>query len=385
MRIALVLLYCVVYPAVLYAMVFASMGKFAGGVITWVAQVIACVFAQPFFYGGRRFLWVCYDIGLEGNSNAILDAVCGHEEAGFDLVNEETSKAHSDKLKVPQVAVASRKEVDTLVALLEENGCNQSEGKLTYSCSGRDLQVEVSSMKSKLHFASIVNAMHRPWMVAMIKSGDHLRAAMLLFDDADNDKNGVLTWNNGEVRNYVHEVFAKFGLTPPEDSVLHQVFVMIDREGIAILDPLGALCLIDAMLRVLFSVHEGGEEDDSNSNYGEADIGVVGKLVSEAEPFGPRRATRIRLSAGYVEEAQLKQLDQAADNAHASFSSPPRRRPGEAVSSSEAVPRSPKASVRSAPLVSKRAVSPARGLTRRGVGNTSGSERDASARRPARA
>jgi hypothetical protein len=220
-----------------------------GGIIVLLAQLFAGVLTQPDLDQGcgRRYLWICYDRDLDGNVEAILDAACGQHRGDW----QQDHKTENNK--VPQINVGTRQEAQKLVLQIENVGVVQQGKWLPYT----GIRIDADLMRQELAKAIDANASKKPRMSVVIQEGRHGGTALSAFDECDDDGNGVLTWNNGEVRAYVHKVFNLFDLVPMDDITLHRAFLLIDREKLTILDPLKALILIDVIFRVIFYVSQG--------------------------------------------------------------------------------------------------------------------------------
>merc|ERR1712190_580416 len=47
----------------------------------------------------------------------------------------------------------------------------------------------------------------------------------------DRDGNGKLEWNNGEVRNFIANLYARKGLPPPDDTTMYQMYRAFDANN----------------------------------------------------------------------------------------------------------------------------------------------------------
>jgi hypothetical protein len=101
------------------------------------------------------------------------------------------------------------------------------------------------------------NSAHRVRMVSLIETGEHLKATMKTYRDCDKDGNGRLTWNNGEIRDFITACFHQHGLYAPSEEQIYGMYVKFDKDKNNALDMRECLEMVDALFRSTFIVHEG--------------------------------------------------------------------------------------------------------------------------------
>eukprot|EP00434_Breviolum_minutum_P028774 symbB.v1.2.025452.t1/scaffold2469.1/size78468/8 len=92
------------------------------------------------------------------------------------------------------------------------------------------------------------NSRHRSRMVAAIESGELLKESMRLFKQCDADRNGKLTWNEGEIRRFISQVLQHYNLV----EQLYEIYRHFDRDRSYSLDVRESLCLVDAVVRAMY-------------------------------------------------------------------------------------------------------------------------------------
>lgn len=107
------------------------------------------------------------------------------------------------------------------------------------------------------------NARHRQRMIVAIESGELLKEAMRLFRQCDSDRNGKLTWNEGEIRRFISQVLQHYNLVVPSEEQLYEIYRHFDRDRSYSLDVRESLCLADAVVRAMYvdtvsPVHSAG-------------------------------------------------------------------------------------------------------------------------------
>eukprot|EP00435_Cladocopium_sp_Y103_P071389 s172_g37.t1 len=115
------------------------------------------------------------------------------------------------------------------------------------------------------------NARHRQRMIVAIESGELLKEAMRLFRQCDSDRNGKLTWNEGEIRRFISQVLQHYNLVVPSEEMageclwgqLYEIYRHFDRDRSYSLDVRESLCLADAVVRAMYvdtvsPVHSAG-------------------------------------------------------------------------------------------------------------------------------
>jgi Ca2+-binding EF-hand superfamily protein len=101
------------------------------------------------------------------------------------------------------------------------------------------------------------NNAHHVRMVRIIETGEHLKSTMKTYRECDKDGNGRLTWNNGEIRDFITACFKQHGLFPPNEEQIYAMYVKFDKDKNNALDMRECLEMVDALFRSTFIVHDG--------------------------------------------------------------------------------------------------------------------------------
>jgi hypothetical protein len=78
-----------------------------------------------------------------------------------------------------------------------------------------------------------------------------------MFEMHDKDGNGVLTWNNGEIRDYVIACIRGHHLPVPIEADIYKLYVAFDLDKNACLDTCECVCLADALARAVIHRYDG--------------------------------------------------------------------------------------------------------------------------------
>jgi len=109
-------------------------------------------------------------------------------------------------------------------------------------------------------FAPVITAnnSHRTRMVRIIETGEHLKTTMKTYRDCDKDGNGRLTWNNGEIRDFISACFRQHGLSSPNEEQMFSMYSKFDKDKNNALDMRECLEMVDALFRSTFIVDSAG-------------------------------------------------------------------------------------------------------------------------------
>jgi len=129
------------------------------------------------------------------------------------------------------------------------------------------------------------NIQHRPRMIQFIESGELVRVTFQAYETFDRDLNGFLSWNDGEIRDFITSVFQLQGLSPPSEGEMFELYSEFDVDRNAFLEARECLCLVDALFRAIFFSPE-------TSNLAHAPS-YLGAPLSRATSSGPTAATFI--------------------------------------------------------------------------------------------
>jgi len=109
-------------------------------------------------------------------------------------------------------------------------------------------------------FATVIqsNHHHRGRMIRQIETGEHLKATMKTYRECDKDGNGKLTWNNGEIRDFIAACFRQHGLNEPTEDQMFTMYSKFDKDRNNALDMRECLEMVDALFRSTFIVEGAG-------------------------------------------------------------------------------------------------------------------------------
>mmetsp|Transcript_42136 Transcript_42136/g.78836 ORF Transcript_42136/g.78836 Transcript_42136/m.78836 type:complete len:936 (-) Transcript_42136:15-2822(-) len=145
------------------------------------------------------------------------------------------------------------------------SGVSMAQRTITYP-SG--VNVDLVEFARTWHTLVLRNQPQRVRMVRCLESGDHLRQALQTYRECDKDHNNRLTWNNGEIRNFISASFHHFGLVPPPEESIYQMYQKFDRDRNYALDARECLELVDALFRICFVVDAQGNPAKATSRSG---------------------------------------------------------------------------------------------------------------------
>jgi len=113
--------------------------------------------------------------------------------------------------------------------------------------------VDVLDVASMLQSCITINTPHLSRMARIIESNEHIKTSARIFFHSDRDVNGRLTWNEGEIREFIGAVFQHYGLHPPLEDQMYGIFSKFDLDRSGSLDAMECAELVDALLRSLFT------------------------------------------------------------------------------------------------------------------------------------
>lgn len=136
---------------------------------------------------------------------------------------------------------------DTLPVLGKWLPPSLSARKVTYPCgttlSPQDLASELASFIA-------MSLQHRERLLQDLQSGRFLQAAMRVYDCADKQGVGKLTWSRGQLVDFVRAVFQGAGLEAPDEAQIYHVYTNFDPGRQMFLSSQGCLCLVEILARV---------------------------------------------------------------------------------------------------------------------------------------
>merc|ERR1712232_800295 len=155
-------------------------------------------------------------------------------------------------LRMPEVSKAYSNHPIAVAEAWVRNFVPQSVKVVTMAY--RNANLNLNDIATPLISVAQANAKHRQRMIKVIESGVHMRQAMQLYNVCDRDGNGVLTWNVGEIRDYVLAVFRHYTLSPPAEEQIYRVYQRFDADRSYSLDANECLELVDCIFRALFAI-----------------------------------------------------------------------------------------------------------------------------------
>lgn len=152
--------------------------------------------------------------------------------------------------------------------------------EVTYPCgttlSPQDLAPELASFTA-------ASLQHRERLQEDLQSGRFLQAAMRVFDSADKQGVGKLTWSRGQLVDFVRAVFQGVGLEAPDEAQIYQVYTNFDPGRQMFLSSQGCLCLVEILARVAAGAASESEHEDQHNIHADNNTLVKGECVI-AEP-----------------------------------------------------------------------------------------------------
>eukprot|EP00435_Cladocopium_sp_Y103_P072465 s172_g40.t1 len=94
----------------------------------------------------------------------------------------------------------------------------------------------------------------RPRMVQCVEDGSFNRVSTEIFRKIDREGVGKITWNSGEIRDFITQVLAQFGLHAPPEGQVYQLYSAFDRDKSGSLSLSECLRLVEAIVRAAFSI-----------------------------------------------------------------------------------------------------------------------------------
>eukprot|EP00928_Gymnodinium_smaydae_P076840 TRINITY_DN5993_c0_g1_i1.p1 TRINITY_DN5993_c0_g1~~TRINITY_DN5993_c0_g1_i1.p1 ORF type:complete len:809 (+),score=136.87 TRINITY_DN5993_c0_g1_i1:131-2557(+) len=113
------------------------------------------------------------------------------------------------------------------------------------------ITVDLAEFTGPLQACMSLQPRHRPRIMRAIDSGDHIRSAIRIFRVSDRDRSGALTWNNGEIREFVGTCVKAYGLLPPREELTYRLYCCFDTDRSNSLSPQECAELVDVVLRAL--------------------------------------------------------------------------------------------------------------------------------------
>jgi len=197
--------------------------------------------------------------------------------AEFDAQQEEAEKLRSEnsalaeetrdlrlRLQDAQTEVSAVAEVNGRLALVtpwfNRAGASYING----------VEVDFNNFDSVATSCKEANASHASRMLSKIESGDTVKTALqryrLLDSESVTTQSGELEWNNNGICDFVQAVFLQYGLVPPDEPLIFELYRVFDPDpckGFLMMEE--SVCLADATLRAAFAVTavESNEEEAS--------------------------------------------------------------------------------------------------------------------------
>lgn len=110
--------------------------------------------------------------------------------------------------------------------------------------------VDLSELSSNLKSAAAASSsMQRARAAQALDGREHAGRLLDAYCRADKERTGMLTWGNGEIRDFVATVFQQRGLAPPTETQMYAVYTIFDKDRAMRLEARECLCLADALLR----------------------------------------------------------------------------------------------------------------------------------------
>jgi len=163
-------------------------------------------------------------------------------------------------LELPQVAKSIGVHSLSPAELFARGYVSQPVSRAMVMQYGGGVSVDLREMMHHLSPLINTNVKHRARMIQIIESGEHVRASAQIQAYCDKDRNGTLTWNNGEIRMFIQSIFRHYGLVPPAEAEMYHIYNKFDRDRSYSLDARECLEMVDALLRAVFAPEASGPQ-----------------------------------------------------------------------------------------------------------------------------
>lgn len=151
----------------------------------------------------------------------------------------------------------------------EANLHPDSSGCITYPNGSTVNLLETASLLRPT--SSSISAVHRAIAAQSVEQENHRSRLLDAYHRADKERTGILTWANGEIRNFVASTFHERGLVPPTETQMYAVYTSFDRGRTMRLEARECLYLADALLRASLLATDAGVT--SRASLHDSDIG----------------------------------------------------------------------------------------------------------------
>lgn len=124
--------------------------------------------------------------------------------------------------------------------------------KTPYMAYPGGANVNFAEFAPSFSHVAAANAPHVPRIVPSIENGDVVRQTLRLYIACDHDLSGRLSWQNGEVQDFLTHVFDQYGLSSPSEQQMYELYRKFDSDRNTVLYARECLCLVDALFRAIF-------------------------------------------------------------------------------------------------------------------------------------
>jgi hypothetical protein len=207
--------------------------------------------------------------------SALALVLTGQSDNGHDLIAEyqHATPTQQPRAEYHHITLQTKPEVTQPARPVAKSAMTYSSGVIINF-------VEFANVCAPL---ITTNQPHRARMIRVIESGEHLKATMRTYRECDKDGNGRLTWNNGEIRNFISACFVAHGLTPPHEDQIYNMYTQFDKDKNHYLDMRECLEMVDALFRSTFIVETQVHGSPSLS----------GRFVQPVPVASPGSSTRV--------------------------------------------------------------------------------------------
>lgn len=113
-------------------------------------------------------------------------------------------------------------------------------------------QVNIAKFADVWRPLAVANGHLREKVVKALESGSLAAAALQNFKQIDKNVSGALKWNTGECCDFVRATLHQYCLELPTERQIYELYTVFDTDQKAKLEAYECLCLVDALMRILF-------------------------------------------------------------------------------------------------------------------------------------
>lgn len=144
------------------------------------------------------------------------------------------------------------------------------------------VQLDAAQVRTLLAPVAAANANHRTKMLCAMQRGEVMRSVLQAYQEHDRDQKGSLSWDRGDIWDFVAAVFWREGLHPPSQGQVRQIYAMFDSDQDTCLSRHECLCLVEAILSGTFASAAPGLDSRSEGVVDDKPLVLVPAGMSQA-------------------------------------------------------------------------------------------------------